>query len=75
MVRTRTWTVEITVVEHEDGRRTPAQVVLRPSGQALAEFGDEVGTAQALADLAYRVVDGAAAAPAPFTHRPLRMLS
>ncbi|MEU8233201.1 DUF1876 domain-containing protein [Actinoplanes sp. NPDC048967] len=90
MVRARTWTVEITITEHADERRTHADAVVRsarplphgagdarrrPADQEVPEIGDELATARALADLAYKVLDAAADDIEHVTHRPMRMLS
>jgi hypothetical protein len=91
MVRARTWTVEITITEHEDGCRTRADVVLhgvrpalrgqdearrRQSGQEDPEIGDELATARALADLAYKALDVIATDDIErVIHRPMRLLS
>jgi hypothetical protein len=83
MVRTRTWTIEINIIEHEDERRTRADVILRGEGgarwrssdQEAPESGDEQVTARALADLAYKALDVAAADVDQFAHRHMRMLS
>jgi hypothetical protein len=90
MMRRRTWTVEINIIEHEDGRRTHADATLRDvrplvrgqgdalrraSDQEFPEIGDELATARALADLAYKVLDGTVDDLDPFTRRPVRLLS
>jgi hypothetical protein len=83
MVRTRTWTVEINIIEHEDGRRTRADVIVRGQGDArrrssdqeAPESGAEQVTARALADLAYKALDVAAGDVEQFDRRPMRMLS
>jgi hypothetical protein len=89
MLHTRTWNVEITIDEHEDERRTRAVAVLRtaarpqvrgegtarraPRDLEVPEIGDELATARALADLAYRLLDVAAADIEEITHRPVRL--
>lgn len=91
MVHARTWTVEITINEHEDERRTHAAAVLHsgirtplrgegeahrsPRDREVPEIGDEVATARALADLAYRLLDAAAGDIEQFTHRPVHLKS
>lgn len=67
MVRTRTWTIEINITEHEDGRRTDAGAIL--------QIGDEPATVRALADLAGKLLDVAAADIDRPAHRPMRILS
>jgi hypothetical protein len=89
MARTRTWTIEINIVEHEDGRRTRADAVLRSARPALGGgdevrrwpddpevpvIGDEPVTARALADLACKLLDDAGDLDRP-TYRPMRILS
>jgi len=91
MAHIRTWTVEITLVEQEDERRTHAVAVLhsgartplrgegeahrRPEDTEVPEVGDELATARALADLAYQLLDVTAADIEQFTHRPVRLTS
>ena len=90
MAHVRTWTVDITISEHEDERRTHADAVLRgarpglggqgeahrrPSDQEVPEIGDELATARALADLAYHLLDVTAADIEQFTHKPARITS
>ncbi|MFI7542500.1 dsRBD fold-containing protein [Actinoplanes sp. NPDC049599] len=77
MVRTRTWTVEIRIIEHEDDGRTRRETTLRwqPSDQEAAKLSDEPATARALADLAYKALDVATGDLEQFTHRHRRMLS
>ena len=90
MMHARTWTVEITITEHEDERRTRAEAVLRsvrplmrgegeayrrPSDKEVPEIGDELATARALADLAYKLLDVAAGDIEQFTHRPVHLTS
>ncbi|WIN00563.1 DUF1876 domain-containing protein [Actinoplanes oblitus] len=87
MMHTRTWTVEITIDEHEDERRTHAVAVLRtearpqvrgegtaqraPRDLEVPEIGDELATARALADLAYQLLDVTAADIEGIVHRPV----
>ncbi|GIF45368.1 DUF1876 domain-containing protein [Actinoplanes xinjiangensis] len=89
MLHTRTWNVEINIDEYEDERRTRAVAVLRtearpqvrgegtawraPRDREVPEIGDELATARALADLAYRLLDVAAADIEEITHRPVRL--
>lgn len=91
MVQTRTWTVEITIDEYEEDRRTRAVAVLRsaarpplegtgdarrrPSDQEVPEIGDELATARALADLAYKLLDVTAGDIEQYTHRPVHLTS
>ena len=90
MVNTRIWTVEINISEHEDERRTHADAVLRssrpllrgegdarrrPSDKEVPEIGDELATARALADLAYKLLDVSAGDIEQFTHRPVHLTS
>ncbi|RSM49346.1 DUF1876 domain-containing protein [Actinoplanes sp. ATCC 53533] len=91
MVHARTWAVEITISEHEDERRTHAAAVLRssvrpllrgegeahrsPRDREVPEIGDELATARALADLAYKLLDVAAGDIEQFTHRPVHLTS
>lgn len=90
MVRARTWTVEINITEYEDERRTHTDAVLRdvrpmlrgegevrrrPSDEEVPEIGDELATARALADLAYKALDVATGDIEQFTHRRMRLLS
>jgi hypothetical protein len=91
MVRTRTWTVEIALTENEDERRTHAAAVLhssartplrgegearrRPVDREVPEIGDELATARALADLAYKLLDATAGDIEQFTHKPVHLTS
>jgi hypothetical protein len=91
MVHTRTWTVDVTIDEHEDERRTRAVAVLRtearpqlrgegtarrfPADREVPEIGDELATARALADLAYKLLDVAAGDIEQVTHRPAHLTS
>ncbi|KUL23612.1 DUF1876 domain-containing protein [Actinoplanes awajinensis] len=90
-MHTRTWTVEITIAEHEDERRTRAVAVLRtearpqvrgegtahraPRDREVPEIGDELASARALADLAYQLLDAAAGDIEQITHRPVHLSS
>jgi hypothetical protein len=76
MGRTRTWTVEIRIIEHEDEGRTPTAETLRwqPSDQD-PRVGDDPATARAFADLANKALDVAAADIGRFTHHSMRLLS
>jgi hypothetical protein len=87
MMHTRTWTVEVTIHEVEDERRTRAVAVLRtearpqvrgvgearrsPRDREVPEIGDELATARALADLAYQLLDVTAADIEAVVHRPV----
>jgi hypothetical protein len=89
MVHTRTWTVEITISEHEDERLTRADARLhsdarqplhgkgearrRPTDREVPEIGDELATARALADLAYQLLDVTAGDIEQFTHKPVHL--
>ncbi|GGN84407.1 hypothetical protein GCM10010112_63790 [Actinoplanes lobatus] len=91
MMHTRTWTVEITIDEHEDESRTRAVAVLRtearpqvrgvgdayrsPRDREVPEIGDELATARALADLAYQLLDVTAADIEAIVHRPVYLTS
>jgi len=89
MARRRTWTFEINITEHEDGRRTHAGAILSgarpiprgggeahrwPDSQEAPEIDDESATARALADLAWRVLDVAGGDIEQQPHRPMRLL-
>jgi hypothetical protein len=76
MARARTWTVEITIVEHEEERRDRVSAVVRrrPSESDRVEAGDDP-TGRALAALAYRALDTRAGDIEQPVHRPMRMLS
>jgi hypothetical protein len=89
MVHTRTWTVEITISEHEQERRTRADARLhtgarpslhgigearrRPTDVEVPEIGDELATARALADLAYQLLDVTAGDIEQFTHKAVHL--
>ncbi|MEV4346477.1 DUF1876 domain-containing protein [Actinoplanes sp. NPDC049596] len=89
MIHTRTWTVEINITEDDMHRRTTAAAVLhsdartpvrgegearrRPADTEVPEIGDELATARALADLAYKLLDVTAADIEQFTHRPVHL--
>ncbi|BCJ50542.1 hypothetical protein Asp14428_20170 [Actinoplanes sp. NBRC 14428] len=89
MAHVRTWTIEVNISEHEEDRLTRAAAVLRgthtirgegqarrrPSDQEVPEIGDELATARALADLAYKLLDVAAGDIEQFTHRPVHLTS
>jgi hypothetical protein len=90
MVHARTWTVEITISEQEDERRTHAAAVLHsvrpllrgegeahrsPRDREVPEIGDELATARALADLAYKLLDVATGDIEQFTQRPVHLRS
>ncbi len=91
MVHTRTWTVEVNITEDEDARCTRAAAVLRtdarqplrgegearrrPADAEVPEIGDELATARALADLAYRLLDVTAGDIEQFTQRPVHLTS
>jgi hypothetical protein len=91
MFHLREWTVRVTIIEDAEARRTRATAVLhtdartpvrgegdarrRPSDAEVPEIGDEVATARALADLAYKLLDVAADDIEQFTHRPARLRS
>ena len=91
MVHTRTWTIEVSISEHEEERRTRSTAVLRtdtrtplrgegearrrPADTEVPEIGDELATARALADLAYKLLDVTAGDIEQFTHRPVRLSS
>ncbi|MBB3101473.1 hypothetical protein FHR83_009202 [Actinoplanes campanulatus] len=85
----RTWTVEITIAEHEEKRRTYARAVLRtdarmsirgegraarrPSDMEVAEIGDELAAARALADLSHQLMTLSAEDIAQVTQRPMHL--
>ncbi|MFG1605196.1 DUF1876 domain-containing protein [Actinoplanes sp. NPDC049265] len=87
----RTWTVEINISELEEDRRTRAVARLhtdcrspmlgegearrRPLDREVPEIGDELATARALADLAYKLLDVSAADIEQFTHKPVHLTS
>ena len=89
MTHTRTWTVDINLTEDESERVTRASAVLRsgvriplrgegearrrPVDKEVPEIGDELATARALADLAYKLLDVTAGDIEQFTHRPARL--
>jgi uncharacterized protein DUF1876 len=91
MLHTRTWTVDITISEHDDERRTWAEAVLhsgarpelrghgearrRPNDREVPEIGDELATARALADLAYQLLDATSGDIEQFTHTPVHLQS
>ena len=90
-MHTRTWTVEIVISEHDEERLTHAEArlhsgirqPLRGEGEArrspldreVPEIGDELATARALADLAYKLLDVTAGDIEQFTQRPVRLTS
>jgi|1186.fasta_scaffold122625_2 hypothetical protein len=89
MIHTRTWTVEVTISEDETERRTHAAAVLhadsrtpirgegearrRPTDTEVPEIGDELATARALADLAYKLLDVTVGDIEQFTNRPAHL--
>ncbi|AGL16937.1 DUF1876 domain-containing protein [Actinoplanes sp. N902-109] len=89
MAHVRTWTIDVNISEHEDERRTRADAILhgprrlrgegearrRPSDREVPEIGDELATARALADLAYKLLDVTAGDIEQFTHRPAHLSS
>lgn len=88
-MHTRTWNVEIVITEHDDERRTHAEARLhsdtrtvlhgegvarrRPKDREVPEIGDELATARALADLAYKLLDVTAGDIEQFTHKPVHL--
>jgi hypothetical protein len=46
-----------------------------PRDREVLEIGDELATARALADLAYKLLDVAAGDIEQFTHRPVHLTS
>jgi hypothetical protein len=91
MIRTRTWTVEIVMGEHEDERFTRAEARLHtdapthlkgagtarrnPFDLKAPEIGDQVAAARALSDLAHRLLDAAAGDIEQITHERARLTS
>ena len=91
MIHTRAWTVEVTISEDELRRQTHAAAVLhtdsrtplrgegtarrRPADTDVPEIGDELATARALADLAYKLLDVTAGDIEQFTHHPAHLTS
>jgi len=89
MTHTRTWTVEISIAEHVGERITRAAAILhrdartpvrgegearrRPADTEVPEIGDELATARALADLAYKLLDVSAGDIEQFTHRAVHL--
>jgi hypothetical protein len=86
----RTWTVQTSITEHDDERRTRAEAIpqtarpllrgegearRRPSDRDIPETGAELAVARALADLAYKLLDVAAADVEQSTHRPVHLTS
>ncbi|GGN51829.1 hypothetical protein FHR83_008826 [Actinoplanes campanulatus] len=87
MTHTRTWTVEITIDEHEDEDRTRAVAVLRTKARPqvrgvgvayrsfrdreVPEIGDELASARALTDLAYQLLNVPSADIEAMVHRPV----
>jgi hypothetical protein len=90
-MHTRTWTVEIDINEMEEQRRTKAVARLltgtrtplvgegeahrRPRDREVPEIGDELATARALADLAYKLLDVTAGDIEQFTQQPTHLTS
>jgi hypothetical protein len=88
-MHTRKWTVEILISEFDDERRTRAEARLQsdaghpltaqgearrsPADREVPEIGDELATARALADLAYKLLDVTAGDIEQFTHRPAHL--
>jgi hypothetical protein len=84
MIHTRTWTVDIDITEDESERFTHAAAALRsgvrhplrgegearrrPADTEVPEIGDELATARALADLAYKLLAMTAGDIEQFTH-------
>ena len=91
MEHTRTWTVEVNITEDEENRLTRAAAILhtdarrpvrgegearrRPADTEVPEIGDELATARALADLAYRLLDVTVGDIEQFTHQPAHLSS
>ena len=87
MTETKRWNVEIAIDEH--GGRTHAVARLRATGTAdlrglgdarcnpadinVPQIGDELATSRALADLAHRLLDTAAADIESVTHEAARL--
>jgi hypothetical protein len=91
MTHTRTWTIQVNITEDERERITRAAAILhtdarvplrgegharrRPTDEDVPEIGDELATARALADLAYRLLDVTVGDIEQFTHKPARLTS
>ena len=91
MTHIRKWTVEVNITEDEQARRTHAAAILhtdarqpvrgegearrRPTDTDVPEIGDELATARALADLAYKLLDVTVGDIEQFTHQPARLTS
>jgi hypothetical protein len=89
MTRSKHWTVDIYLDEHDDERRTHAEARLttgdrtRLTGTGLArrnpddpevpEIGDELAASRALSDLAHTLLDAAAGDIETMTRRPARL--
>ncbi|GAA2608084.1 DUF1876 domain-containing protein [Paractinoplanes durhamensis] len=89
MAHVRNWTVEVNITESEQDRRTHATAILRtdarvplrgdgeahrnPVDAEVPEIGDELATARALADLAYKLLDVTVGDIEQFTRRPARL--
>ena len=87
----RTWTVEVQITENEQDRCTRAAAILRtdarrpvrgegearrrPTDTEVPEIGDELATARALADLAYKLLDVTVGDIEQFTQQPARLTS
>jgi hypothetical protein len=91
MVRSKRWTVDIVIDEHEEERRTHAHARLNtadrtdlrgdgearrnPGDREVPEIGDELAVARALSELAHRLLEAAAADIEQFTEKPVRLES
>jgi hypothetical protein len=91
MTTTRRWRVDIFVDEHEDEGITRAEARLRtndrtqlvgrgtarrnPADSDIAEIGDELAVARALADLAHGLLQAAATDIEAITHERVRLHS
>ncbi len=87
MTTTKTWRVDLFL--YEDGEHTKADAVLHtdagtelrasgvarkhPADRQVPEIGDELATARALADLAYKLLDVTAGDIEQFTHHPAHL--
>jgi hypothetical protein len=83
----KTWTVEVTIDEHDNRTRAKAHLTwrgkrlvgfgtarLNPSDYNVAEIGDELAAARALSDLGHQLLDKTASDIEAVTHEPVTKL-
>jgi hypothetical protein len=88
MTRTKHWTIEVDIDEHEARTRATARLHnrdeaglvgvglarLNPADVNVPEIGDELATARALSDLAHKLLDATVTDIEAVTHAPTTVI-